>query len=142
MVPRDNLWVPTMIGVVTAAGDTRELDIAQRAYDCLLPFRRIVVLTGVTAVLPAALGLGVAAAALGRHDDAEDLFAEGIAAGERFGAPTFVANGRARWATALIQCGRPGDVPRAKELAQQALTTAEELGLGRVAELSRRVLTV
>jgi len=142
MVPRDNLWVPTMLGVVTAAGDTRELDIAERAYHYLLPFRGIVALTGLTAILPVALGLGVAAAALGHLDDAEDLFAEGIATGERFGAPSFVASGRARWATALIQSGRPGDVPRAKELAQPALTTAEELGLGRVAELSRRVLAV
>ena len=34
----------------------------------------------------------------------------------------------------------PHDATRAKELAQLALATAEELGLGRVAELSRRVL--
>ena len=70
MVPRDNLWVPAMMGIASAAGDAGELDIAERAYNYMLPFRGIIILTGQSAVLPAGLSLGIAAAALGRFDDA------------------------------------------------------------------------
>jgi hypothetical protein len=142
MVPRDVLWVPAIAGIATAAADTGERDIAEQAYNYMLPFRDTVIVTGASAVLPVASGIGVAAAALGRFDDADQLFADGVDVAERLGAPTFVATSRARWATSLLDSDRPGDVPRAKVLAEQALVTAEELGLGRTAELSRRVLTV
>ena len=141
MVPRDNLWVPAMMGIASAAGDAGELDIAEQAYNYMLPFRGIIILTGSSAVLPAGLSLGIAAAALGRFDDARELHAEGLDLAERFGAPTFVATGRARLAQTLLDANRPDDVARAKELARLALATAEDLGLGRTAELSRRVLS-
>ena len=141
MVPRNQLFVVTMSGIARTAGLVRELDIAQRAYDYMLPFREFMGSTGVTAVVPVALGLATAAAALGRFDDAQVHYAEAIDLSERLAAPTFTATTRVHWAQTLLDPEGPRDEARAKELAQQALTAAEELGLGRIAELSRRVLS-
>ena len=141
IVPRDVLWVVTIAGIARIAGLAGELDIAQRAYDYMLPFRGVIAGTGQSAEQPVALSIGTAAAALGRFEDAEQLYAEAIDLSERLGAPTFVAATRVQWAQTLLDPRGPHDVTRAKKLAQQALATAEELGLGRVAELSRRVLS-
>ena len=141
IIPRDVLWVVSIAGIARIAGLAGELDIAQRAYDYMLPFRGVTAVTGQSAEQPVALSIGTAAAALGRFDDAEQLYAEAIDLAQRLGAPTFVAATRVQWAQTLLDPRGPHDVTRAKELAQQALATAEELGLGRVAELSRRVLS-
>jgi hypothetical protein len=68
------------------------------------------------------------------------LFAEAIELCERLGAPTFVAATEVQWAQTLLERGRPADKERALTMARRAAITADELGLGRVAELSRRVL--
>jgi class 3 adenylate cyclase/tetratricopeptide (TPR) repeat protein len=141
IVPRDVLWVVSIAGIARIAGLAGELDIAQRAYNYMLPFRGVIAGTGQSAEQPVALSIGTAAAALGRFEDAEQLYAEAIDLSERLGAPTFVAATRVQWAQTLLDPAGPHDVTRARELAQQALATAEELGLGRVAELSRRVLS-
>jgi tetratricopeptide (TPR) repeat protein len=140
LVPRDILWNVSMTGVARIAGLAGELEIAERAYDYMLPFRGTVIVAAGIARGPVALTLGTAAAALGRFEDAEQLFTESIDLAERLEAPTFVAETRVRWAETLLDPHGPHDVPRAKDLARQALATAEELGLGRTAELSRRVL--
>jgi hypothetical protein len=90
---------------------------------------------------PIALSVGTAAAALGRYDEAEELFAEAIGLSQRACAPTYIAWTQVAWADALVTRDESGDVERARGLAEQALTTAEELGLGRVAELSRQILS-
>jgi hypothetical protein len=140
MVPRDGLWWAVINGITRIAALARELDIAERAYNHTLPFRGFIPLSGFIGE-PIAFSLGTAAAALGRFDDAEQFFAEAIDLSERLGAPSFVAGIRAQWAETLLDPNGPHDVSRAKALAQQALTTSEELGLTRVAELSRRVLS-
>ena len=123
--------------IVVLRGRARHRD----AVRYMLPFRGVTAVTGQSAEQPVALSIGTAAAALGRFDDAEQLYAEAIDLAQRLGAPTFVAATRVQWAKTLLDPAGPQDVTRAKELAQQALATAEELGLGRVAELSRRVLS-
>jgi class 3 adenylate cyclase len=140
MVPRDNLWVVTMAGIARVAGLVGELEIAEAAFDYMVPFHGIIAGTGQSAEQPVALSIGTAASALGRYDEAEALFAEAIELCERLGAPTFVAATEVQWAQTLLERGRPADKERALTMARRAAITADELGLGRVAELSRRVL--
>lgn len=140
MVPRNNHWVLTIAGAARTAGAVGALDIAARALDALLPFGHIIAGTGQSYEQPVGMSIGTAAAALGRWDEAEQLFGQALDLSERLGAPTFVAVTRVAWAQALKTRGTTGDGERARELATLSLATAEELGLGRVEELSRRVL--
>jgi hypothetical protein len=139
-VQRNNVWVATMAGIARTAAVVGALDLAEWALDAILPFAHVVAGTGQSFEQPVGMSLGTAAAALGRWELAEELFTKALDLSERLGAPTFVAVTRVAWATALSDRGEPGDAERAREMATLALATAEELGLGRVAELSRRVL--
>jgi tetratricopeptide (TPR) repeat protein len=140
MVPRNNLWLVTIAGAARTAGVVGALDIAAWALEAMRPFAHCIAITPVSYEQPVGMSLGTAAAALGRWDDAEQLFAQALDVSERLGAPTFVAVTRVAWALALTNRGESGDVERARAMATLSLATAEELGLGRVAELSRRVL--
>jgi class 3 adenylate cyclase/tetratricopeptide (TPR) repeat protein/type II secretory pathway predicted ATPase ExeA len=140
MVPRDNLWVVTVAGVARVAGRLGELDIAAAASDHALPHIGELAFTGVSYEQPVAMSVATAYAALGRWDEAEALFGRAVDLSRRADAPTFGAATRMHWATALLERGDPRDRERVLELAGQALTTAEHLGLGWVEALSRRVL--
>jgi hypothetical protein len=78
--------------------------------------------------------------ALGRFDDADRLFAQSLDQSERAQAPTYVAITKTQWAELYLLGDRPGAADAARTLASEALATAEELGLGRVEVLSRRIL--
>jgi tetratricopeptide (TPR) repeat protein len=140
MVERDMVWVVTGAAAARTAGVLGELDIAAAAVEHALPHVGELAFTGTSVEQPVAMSVACALAALDRWEEAEELFGRAVDLCERAGAPTFVAATRMHWATALLQRDGPGDRERARELAQAALATAEELGLGWVAELSRRLL--
>ncbi|MGZ8763523.1 MAG: ATP-binding protein, partial [Acidimicrobiia bacterium] len=140
MVPRNNLWLVTIAGAARTAAIVGMLDVAEWALEAMLPFGDLIAVTGMSYEQPVGMSIGVAAAALGRWAEAEDLFGRALALCERLQAPTFTAATQVAWAQALVERNGPGDVARARELAAPALVTADELGLGRVAELSRRLL--
>ncbi len=140
IVPRNNLWLVTIAGAARTAGIIGALDIAEWALEAMLPFGHLIAVTALSYEQPVGMSVGVAAAALGRWDDAERLFGEALDLCQRLAAPTFVAVTQVAWAQALTDQGQAGDAERAHALATQALATAEELGLGRVEQLSRRLL--
>jgi class 3 adenylate cyclase/tetratricopeptide (TPR) repeat protein/type II secretory pathway predicted ATPase ExeA len=140
MVERDNSWVVTMAAAARIAGVLGELDIAEAAVEQAMLHVGELAFTGTSVEQPVAMSVACALAALGRWDEAEELFGQAVDLCERADAPTFLAATRMHWATALLQRDGPGDRERGRELAQAALATAEELGLGWVAELSRRLL--
>ena len=140
MVPRNNLWLVTIAGAARTAGVVGALDIAAWSLEAMRPFAHCIAITPVSYEQPVGMSLGTAAAALERWDEAEQLFGQALDVSERLGAPTFVAVTRVAWALALTNRAHVGDAERAREMAALSLATAEELGLGRVAELSWRVL--
>jgi class 3 adenylate cyclase/tetratricopeptide (TPR) repeat protein len=140
MVERDNLWAVTVAGAARTAGVLGALEIAAAAAAHSLPHVGELAFTGSSYEQPVAMSVATALAALGRWEEAEGLFARAVDLSERAGAPTFVAASRIHWAAALRQRGDSQDHARATELATQALTAAEELGLGWVARMSRRLL--
>ena len=85
-------------------------------------------------------GVGAAAAAIGRFDEADALYQRAIDLSIRADAPTFVAASQAQWAESVLLRGDTSDTEKARTLAAAALATAQQLGLGRVEVLSRRVL--
>jgi tetratricopeptide (TPR) repeat protein len=76
--------------------------------------------------------IGMLATTLGRFDEAETHFAAASATHSRMRAPTLMARTRLEWARMLLGRRGAGDAERARELLQQALSTARELGLGNV----------
>ena len=140
IVPHDGHWIVTVAGAARVAGIIGELDIAAEAYEMGKGHSGWLSWTGNSYEQPIALSLGTAAAAIGRFDEAEALFARAIDLCERVDAPTFVAGTKAQWAESLLVRDEPGDRERARQLASDALATAEALGLGRTEVLSRRVL--
>jgi tetratricopeptide (TPR) repeat protein len=80
--------------------------------------------------------LAVLAGGLGRFDDAERHFAAAAELARRAGAPIWLARTEAEWARMLTNRRRPGDAERARELLDDALATARQLGAGGVERLA------
>ena len=131
-------WLITVAATGAVAALTGQLDIAERAYGLTLGFAGQLSWTGQTYERPVDLHLARMAAALGHHDDAERHCAECLDLCERAGAPAFAADTKDVWAEVLIACGRDRD--RARTLANEALTTAQALGMARLEQTSRRHL--
>ena len=88
---------------------------------------------------PLSHSLGLLDATRGRHDQAEIHFADAARTAERIGAPGWLAHTRLEWARMLLRRAAPGDADQARELATRALSTAEELGMARVAAQARAI---
>ena len=132
-------WLLTLAATGAVAAQTGQLDIAERGYERSLPFAGQLCWTGQTYERPVDLHLARMAWALGRFDEAEAHCAACIDLCERADAPPFVAHTKDAWAEILIERG--GDPDRARQLASEALATAQELGMARLAETATRHLT-
>ena len=115
------------------------MSAAERGYERSVPFAGQLCWTGQTYERPVDLHLARMAAALGRYDEAERHCAASIELCERAGAVTFVAHTKDAWAQILIERG--GDPDRARQLASEALATAQDLGMARLAETATRHMT-
>jgi len=73
--------------------------------------------------------LGMLAAVLGRYAEAEQHFRDVAEIYERIGAPAHLGRAFVEWARMLLARGEPGDADRARQLLDQAMATARELGL-------------
>jgi tetratricopeptide (TPR) repeat protein len=107
---------------------------AQRAallYQLLLPYaeRNIVVATSAICYGPAARYLGLLATTLARWKDAARHFADALAMSERMGAKPWAAHTRHDCARMLLARGQPGDQQKARELLDNALAMAQDLGM-------------
>jgi class 3 adenylate cyclase/tetratricopeptide (TPR) repeat protein len=133
-------WIfgATMLAEVAAAlGDD---DHGAILYDRLLPHHALLATNGATTTGPVAHYLGLLAAALGRHTEAEAHFAEALGLEERIGAPAWLARTRLECAQWLLARGRPGDAEGARDLLARSLTGARELGLRAVERRAEGVL--
>jgi hypothetical protein len=101
-------------------------EISRDIYERLLPFAGILNWTGISMSEGSDLGLGMAAAALGRHDDADRHFTEYLALCERGAAPAYLARAHFDWSRVLAA---RGDVEAAREHATTAVTMGEELAM-------------
>jgi hypothetical protein len=73
----------------------------------------------------------------GRHDEADGLFASGLALEDGFDAPVLAAYTRLWWARCLLERGADDDAARAQTLLTEAIATADRLGMTHVAAEAR-----
>ncbi len=127
-VSRDFLWLSTMCVYAELATRLEMTDAATELYDRLLPWEHQIGLTGCSTWGGVARYLGMLAAALGRHDDAEAHYRRSAEIHEQIGAAVFLARTRLGWAELLLARGGDGDREQAQALLGQALAIARELG--------------
>jgi tetratricopeptide (TPR) repeat protein len=73
--------------------------------------------------------LGMLSTTLSRWDDAAQELEDAIAMNERMRARPWLAHTREEYARVLLRRGKPDDAPRARALADAAITTYRELGM-------------
>ena len=146
--PRIPRFVAMLIDAArcTVAAALGELAIAATAYDALLPHADLHVTNGagVSFTLGSAhLPLGLAAAALGRTDNAVAHLRSAVAANERAGLPPFAAEAHYHLAATLHSLGGPDGQQEARREARHAVATADRLGMAllhaKAADLAERL---
>jgi len=113
-----------------------DADRAAVLYDLLAPHQGIMATSGGDTSGAVDHYLGLLAVTLERHAAAADHFAAAAVVHESFPAPTLLARTRLEWARLLLAGGRSADAAPARDLLEQALGTARNLGLG----IERRAL--
>jgi tetratricopeptide (TPR) repeat protein len=124
----DYIWLTnTAFWGETAAwvGDTSAADLL---FDRLAPYEPQGILTGATFTGIVGMTLARLATVLGRYDDANGLFERADAQLRALDAPYLQARNQVDWARLLRTNGSDGDLRRARELLDEALTTAATFG--------------
>jgi class 3 adenylate cyclase len=135
-LPRDSLWltaVALLADVCTFLGD---VDRAARLYEVLLPY------AGQNATLPFGIFyfgsvsqyLGMLAGTMGRWEEAERHFEDALQVHGRMGARPWLAHTQHEYARMLHERVEVGDGEKAHQLVNQALDTAQELGMKSLVE--------
>jgi predicted ATPase/DNA-binding SARP family transcriptional activator len=137
-LPRDGSWlsnVAVLCHVVLLVGDARR---AQLLYKLLLPYaERCVVTFALLCQGSASRHLGLLATTMSRYDNAERHFEQALKMNAQIRSPLLVAHTQHDYAHMLFTRGRSRDNDKALLLLEQALATAEELGLKALADKAR-----
>ncbi len=139
-VPRDVEYPVTLCGLARMSYRVRPPAPAMHSiYDRLAPFSGIFNWSGPTVTDANDLGLGMAAATLGRDGDADRHFATAIDLCERAGARAYLARCHFDWSRVLAD---RGEAQRAREHAETAVALGEELGMSGPSGVVPRALAV
>ncbi len=131
-LPKDLFWligVGLLAQVCTFLGDVPR---AALLYQALLPYARRTIVVGRAVVCAgsAAEYLGLLASTMGRFDAAERHFTDALEMNASLGGRPFTAYTLYEYSRMLLARGRAGDRRKAAEVAERALDTARELGMG------------
>lgn len=140
-LPEDASWLNAVALLAEVCHRLADAPRAQALYQRLLPFETCNVIAPPLVVLHGATAryLGLLAATQGRWDAAEAHFRRGIELDEARGGRPWAAHGRHEWAQMLERRAQTGDLDRARELNDQALHSAEALGMKALAERAQRL---
>jgi tetratricopeptide (TPR) repeat protein len=137
-LPRDAFWLSnlsTLCDVVVFLGDAPR---AQLLYKLLLPYAdRCVVTVALLCRGSISRSLGLLATTMSRHEDAAGHFEQALKMNAQIRSPLWVAHTQHDYAHMLLTRGQPRDNDKALELLEQALATAEQLGLKALADKAR-----
>jgi hypothetical protein len=126
-VPHDAEYAVTVCGLARQSYFLRPPEpIMRDVYQRLLPFAGLFGYSGPGMSDLADLGLAMNAAALGRAEDADRHFDDGITICERAGARSYLARFHFFWTCVLAD---RGDAGRAREQGELALALGMELGM-------------
>jgi tetratricopeptide (TPR) repeat protein len=124
-------WEPSRLSALAAYADAAAqasvTDAVEILYELIEPWADQVVWNGATTYGHASIYLGLLAAALGRHEQADGHFAHAVELQQRDGMLVWAARAHLGWAEALAP---RGDIEGAREHAEQALALANAHGYG------------
>jgi DNA-binding SARP family transcriptional activator/tetratricopeptide (TPR) repeat protein len=140
-LPRDANWLIGVTLLAEVAGALGDGARAEPLYALLEPFagRNVVVGRAATCNGSASRLLGILAAAVRSWELAEGHFIDALAMHERMGARPWVARTQLAYAEMLLTRRRRGDRARARGLLEDALSTAEALGMPVVAQRGQQL---
>jgi tetratricopeptide (TPR) repeat protein len=140
-LPRDREWLCAIANLSQVCAFLRDASRAAILYHLLLPYadRYIVAGPAIVCVGSAARFLGLLAMTMGRWEEAQAHFQAALQGNTRIGARPLVALTQLMYAFMFLVRKQPEDLEQAMELVQQALATAQELGMH---DLMNRVLAV
>jgi tetratricopeptide (TPR) repeat protein len=129
----DVLWAET-------ASRVGHRPAATMLHQRLLPWAEQIASTNITVTPGVAHYLGLLAHVLGRHDEADQWFAQALALHERMESRFFVGLTQIAWAALLADRNQPGDAQRARLLLDAALPVATAGGYGYIEHDARALL--
>jgi DNA-binding CsgD family transcriptional regulator len=141
-LPKDPYWLATIALLGEASVLLGDQARAANLYDLLLPYqdRNASPASSFVPFGPVAHALGLLATLLGRPDDATRHFEDALAMNTRMRARPALARTQHACAAMLLERAAPGDRERARALLEQALVTARELDMSRLAEQAQELL--
>lgn len=140
-IPRDFAWKSTLCLASDACADIRNRSVAARIYNPILPYASShCALVGVATLGSVARVLGRLAALLERWDDAEGHFEMALEVNDRAGYHAWTAWTRLNYGDMLLRRDAAGDREKARDLLQQALEAAREMGMAKVVADCERLL--
>jgi tetratricopeptide (TPR) repeat protein len=130
-LPRDISWLLSLAFLPRVCLFLADRSRAATLYTLLLPY------AGHSVVVPGAIffygcvshSLGLLATLLSRWEDAERHFTDALAMYTKMGAKPWLAHTQHDYARMLLARNQPGDSEKAQRLLEQALATAQELGM-------------
>jgi class 3 adenylate cyclase len=136
LIPRDAFFLIAVYLTTEVCAELQDEERAAHLYDLLLPYaeQNITVPPMILCVGSAARQLGMMATLMKRWDDAERHFNDALAFDGKMKARPWVVHSQYNYAKMLIARDAPGDKPRALALLQEALATAQELGMAKIIE--------
>lgn len=130
-IPPSSSWLLAILAVVELAATLKDSNIAQAAYDTLLPHAELPIMASLAVVCfgPVQRALGVAALTCGKLDLAATHLQAAVAASVRLGHRPAALQARAELGVTYIQRGDAGDAQRGYALLQEAMADANALGM-------------
>ena len=133
---RDANWLIGMVLLSQVAVRLKDRPLAAKLYEHILPYaeRNVVIGNGWACEGSSSRFLGDLAALLGHFDDAERHFEVALQMNSAIGARPLTAETQVDYAEMLVERSGAGDRDRAAELVDEALETAQEIGMHALVE--------
>ncbi|MEK6285150.1 MAG: protein kinase [Acidobacteriota bacterium] len=130
-LPRDASWVVTMANLAYICSYLNDVRRAAILYDLLLPYAPRQLVIGGSAIGTGSIlrFLGILATTLSRWEEAVTHFEGALLMNTRIGAIPFLALTQQEYGSMLMKRGDPGDREKAHQILDQALATANEIGM-------------
>ena len=135
-LPRDGNWLASIALLAEACVYLRDTARAELLYPLLRPHAEMNLIVGPGAVCTGSIGrhLGGLAATMSRWDEAVGHFERALEMNTRIRARPYLARTQVAYARMLLDRREPGDSEGAVRLVNEALDTAQELGMKELTE--------
>lgn len=135
---RDTFWLSNMFGLTTVVVFLGDASRAQLLYNLLAPYAdRCIVTTPLLCRGSASRLLGLLATTLSQYEKAEQHFQQAVQMNARIGSQLWTAHTHADYAHMLLLRDRRRDRDKALQLLNEALATADQLGLKALGDKAR-----